>query len=131
MVRSGCGRAREGSEPDAQNSWRIIRASGRSWPMPPCFIWRGANGSRRSSLLFGEASRFPDQAVGVPFAFFQDCSILGRGNFNSQRTLMALVRSFLIAAVVASLICFAAAQQNSTAVAKYEPALDVTAMDRR
>jgi putative endopeptidase len=43
---------------------------------------------------------------------------------------MALVRSCLIAAVVASLICIAAAQQNSTAVAKYEPALDVTAMDR-
>ncbi len=43
---------------------------------------------------------------------------------------MALVRSCLIAVVVASLSCFAAAQQNSTAVAKYEPALDVTSMDR-
>jgi putative endopeptidase len=43
---------------------------------------------------------------------------------------MALIRSCRIAAVVASLICLAAAQQNSTAVSKYEPALDVTAMDR-
>jgi endothelin-converting enzyme/putative endopeptidase len=43
---------------------------------------------------------------------------------------MALVRSCWIAAVVSSLICIAAAQQNSTTVSKYEPALDVTSMDR-
>ena len=43
---------------------------------------------------------------------------------------MALVRSCPIAAVVACLMSLAAAQQNSTAVTKYEPALDVTSMDR-
>ncbi len=43
---------------------------------------------------------------------------------------MTLARSCPILAVVASLICFAAAQQNSTGVTKYEPALDVTSMDR-
>ncbi|MFZ0815652.1 MAG: M13 family metallopeptidase [Candidatus Sulfotelmatobacter sp.] len=43
---------------------------------------------------------------------------------------MTLARSCAIPAVVASLICFAAAQQNSAGVAKYEPALDVTSMDR-
>ena len=43
---------------------------------------------------------------------------------------MTLARSCPILAVVASLICFAAAQQNSTGVAKYEPALDVASMDR-
>ncbi len=43
---------------------------------------------------------------------------------------MALVRSCRIAAVVACLISLAGAQQNSAAVAKYEPALDVTSMDR-
>ena len=43
---------------------------------------------------------------------------------------MTLARGCPILAVVASLICFAAAQQNSTGVTKYEPALDVTSMDR-
>jgi len=99
MVRSGCGRAREGSEPDAENSWRIIRASGRSWPMPPWFIWRGANGSRRSSLSIGETSRFIEQAAGVPSAFFRNCSILGRGNFNLSEDLYG-IRTRLIAALI-------------------------------
>ncbi|MGD0162098.1 MAG: M13 family metallopeptidase [Candidatus Sulfotelmatobacter sp.] len=43
---------------------------------------------------------------------------------------MTLARGCPILAVVASLICLAAAQQNSTGVTKYEPALDVTSMDR-
>jgi putative endopeptidase len=43
---------------------------------------------------------------------------------------MRLARSSSILAVVTSLICLAAAQQNSTGVPKPEPALDVTSMDR-